>query len=77
MNEHVSPRPLPPGATLPPWLEEVKPYYFSDGFNTDMKMMTRAEISALEGSPMSDERWDVQGSTSGSDFGHPWYRIKE
>ena len=75
VNECVPARNLPAGATLPPWLEEVAPYYLD---RDHMKMMTRAEIAEYEDEPlMSDEQWDSMGSNGGSNFGHPWFRIKE
>jgi hypothetical protein len=69
------PRELPEGATLPPWLEEVTSYYKD---RDHMIMMTRAEIDAYEGNspPMSDDRWNGMGVAGGSNWGHPFFRIK-
>jgi len=71
-DQYFPPRKLPDGTTLPPWLEQVAPYYLSDSY---MIMKTRAEVEAEQG-PISDQNWDALGSHGGSNWGHPFFRIK-
>jgi hypothetical protein len=71
-DAYFDPRTLPEGATLPPWLEQVALYFLTSDYTI---MKTRAEIEAIQG-PMTDKDWDSLGSIGGSNWGHPFFRIK-
>jgi hypothetical protein len=72
-DAYFDPRKLPEGATLPPWLEEVALYFLTDIYTI---MMTRAEVEAQQGHPITDEAWRSLGSKGGSNWGAPFFRIK-